>query len=33
MAPLIIRDVIIIAFGAVIATWCADRVLLLFGFP
>ena len=33
MAPLIIRDIAVIAFGAVVTTWCVNRVLLLLGFP
>jgi hypothetical protein len=33
MGTLIIRDGAIVAFGAVVATWCVDRVLLLLGFP
>ena len=29
----IIRDGVIVAFGAVVATWCVDCILLLLGYP
>jgi hypothetical protein len=33
MGTLIIRDTLLVVFGAVVGTWCADRVLLLLGCP
>jgi hypothetical protein len=33
MGAFIVRDAVVVVFGATVATWCVDCVLLLLGFP
>ena len=33
MGTIIMRDIVVVVVGAMVATWCVDRVMLLLGFP